>query len=512
MTNTAGMYQEWTDDIEKARVAVGVYGMSVAVVHKGNIVYAQGFGKRNDIDPFTPETVSQIGSMTKAFTAVAVGELIAEGKAKWDDPVSEYLPEFRLKDPRLTAEINFVDLLAHRTGYPRRDLDWIRRSLSRIELIKLLKHVDPEAPLRTEFIYNNLMYSVAGEAASRIAGTPYEELVLEKVLRPLGMKDSGFSLSEMVAIHPNHALPYTAKSSEDAKEGRIVRAPLDPISQAQAPAGDIYSNAIDMAKWCKAIMHEGKLEDKQVLHKDTVNKVTTAWNVMDRSSDDPDFSPKTYGLGWEIQHYKGHQTWRHAGGTFGYRSEMALFPKEDLAVVVLTNHIHNGMVDVIANYVADRILNLPTTKNWLYDVAEKATKQVYDHCDSESPAFTEFFFPPQLKDKPSSRPLKDFAGEYAESFSPELTITLVSTNQEDGDGQDYSLAFKLATWEGTLEHYHYDSFRIRVRDGVVTTNMLLTFLAGDDGLINQCRVLRFDGSFMYTKKVSTDASAPAKEE
>ncbi|KAF9308139.1 hypothetical protein BG003_011561 [Podila horticola] len=481
MTNTADTFPEWTDDIEKARVALGVYGMSVAV------------------------TVSQIGSMTKAFTAVAVGELVAEGKAKWDVPVSEYLPEFQLKDPRLTHEINFIDLLAHRTGYPRRDLDWIRRTSSRIELIKLLKHVDPEAPLRTECIYNNSMYSVAGEAASRIAGTSYEELVLGKVLRPLDMKDSGFSLTEMVTIHPNHALPYTSKSLEDAQKGKIARAPLDPIPQSQAPAGDIYSNVIDMAKWCKAIMHEGKLDDKQVLHKETVNKVTTAWNLMSRSSDDPDFSLKAYGLGWEIQHYK-------AGGTFGYRSEMALFPKEDLAVVVLTNHTHNGLVEVIANFVADSILNLPTTKDWLTDIAVTRTKDAYNNIGSEDPAFTEFFFPPQVKDKPASRPLKDFTGEYSEPFGPEITLSLETTNQEDGDSKDDSLTYKLTTWEGTLEHYHYNSFRLRVRDKSIATNMLLTFIEDDDGSIHQCRVLRFDGSFVYTKKINNGASALAKEE
>jgi hypothetical protein len=191
---------------------------------------------------------------------------------------------------------------------------------------------------------------------------------------------------------------------------------------------------------------------------------------------------------------------------------MVLFPKEDLAVVILTNHVHNGLVDVIANYVADRILNLPITKDWLTDVAVMGTKAAYNNIGSEDPAFTEFFFPPQVKDKPASRPLKDFAGEYTEPFSPELTLSLETTNQEDGDSKDDSLAFKLTTWEGTLEHYHYDSFRLRVRDGIVMTNMLLNFIAGDDGLIYQCRVLRLDGSFVYTKKISTDTSALAKEE
>lgn len=236
---------------------------------------------------------------------------------------------------------------------------------------------------------------------------------------------------------------------------------------------------------------------------------------MTRSSNDPDFSLTAYGLGWEIQHYKGHQMWHHAGGTLGYRSNMTLFLKENLAVVVLTNHVHNGLVDNIANYVADCILNLPTTKGWLSDVSLTATKGAYNFIGSEDTAFTEFFFPPQVKDKPTSRPLKDFAGVYTEPFGPDLTISLETTNQVDGDGKGNSLAFKLTTWEGTLENYHHDSFRLRIQDRIFKTNLLLSFIAGDGGSIHQCRVLRIDGPFVYTKKVNetiADTSAFSKEE
>ncbi|KAG0020012.1 hypothetical protein BGZ81_009511 [Podila clonocystis] len=128
MTNTTGAFQEWTDDIEKARANLGIQGMSVTVVLKGG---GQGF----------------------------------------DSTVIEYLPEFKLKDPRLTAEINFIDLLAHRTGYFGQDFEWYHRSKDWIEVIKLLRYVDPVAPLRSRFIYNNSIVCVAGEAAGRIAGT-----------------------------------------------------------------------------------------------------------------------------------------------------------------------------------------------------------------------------------------------------------------------------------------------------------------------------------------------------
>ncbi|KAF8927518.1 hypothetical protein BGZ47_002109, partial [Haplosporangium gracile] len=104
------------DVLEKVRAEGGIPGMSVAILHKGELVFAQGFGKRNRSDPFTKETVTHIASVSKAFTATAIGELVAEGKVDWNEtPVSQYLPEFQLKDPVLTSQLTFADLLSHRT-------------------------------------------------------------------------------------------------------------------------------------------------------------------------------------------------------------------------------------------------------------------------------------------------------------------------------------------------------------------------------------------------------------
>ncbi|KAI8597485.1 beta-lactamase/transpeptidase-like protein [Dissophora ornata] len=91
--------------------------MSVAILHKGELIFSEGFGRRNDEEPFTPETLMPIASTTKMFTTATIGELIAEGKIDWDiTPVSKYLPEFQLQDPVLTSQLTLVDLLSHRTA------------------------------------------------------------------------------------------------------------------------------------------------------------------------------------------------------------------------------------------------------------------------------------------------------------------------------------------------------------------------------------------------------------
>ncbi|KAF9904293.1 hypothetical protein EC991_002844, partial [Linnemannia zychae] len=102
--------------LDNYRVVGGIKGMAVSVLYKGELIFAEGFGHRNDSDPFTKDTLMPIGSLTKAFTAAAVGELVAEGKMDWDStPVNTYLPEFQFKDPVMTSQLTLADLLSHRT-------------------------------------------------------------------------------------------------------------------------------------------------------------------------------------------------------------------------------------------------------------------------------------------------------------------------------------------------------------------------------------------------------------
>ncbi|KAG0325766.1 hypothetical protein BG000_001687 [Podila horticola] len=463
MTNTTGTFQEWTDDIEKARANLGIQGMSVAVVHKSRIIYSQGFGKRNDTDPFTPETVANIASMTKAFTAAAVGELIAENKAKWDAPVSEYLPEFKLKDPRLTAEINFIDLLAHRTGYAGQDFEWYQRSKDWIELIKLLRYVDPVVPLRSRFIYTNTMYCVAGEAAGRIAGTSYEQVVYDKLFQPIGMQSTGLLMDEL--------------------------------------------NVIDLAKWANVMLHGGQLNGVQVLHKETVEKVTTTWIVQKTLPPrDPDSSLSAYGMGWFIEQYKGRHTILHGGQNPGYRSNMVLFPHDDLAVIVLSNTLFNELVGAIPYYIADCVLNLPKTKDWLFEVAVQETRDLYKFFGAHNnPEILDSFFPPRLQQNPPTRLFEEFAGEYTHPYAQKILIRVEPGTSEEDSAP--ALACKLGAFDRTLEHYHYDSFRLQLLDDLIDDTfaypLLLTFVAGHNGFVSECRV-RMLGKVQVFTKVQPD--------
>ncbi|KAG0007736.1 hypothetical protein BGZ80_004305, partial [Entomortierella chlamydospora] len=483
-------FRRWATDIEKARLINGIPGMSVAVMHKGKIIFAQGFGRRNENnDPFTAETIAPIASQTKAFTAAAIGELVAEGKMDWDKtPVSTYLPEFQLKDPYLNSQVTMADILSHRS------VVFLETAHSRRELIKRLRHLDVKYPFRTEFQYNNVGYIVAGEAAAQVAGMPYEDAVRVKVIDPIGLTNTGFSYQEM-QTRPNYAMPYHAKTMEDAQQGKFIAGELDLSYANDSAAGFIYSNVLDMATWAKTMMHNGELDGKQILNKESIKTIQTAHSICPNNRR-PDFgSLNAYGFGRGIDSYKGHAIYYHGGSNPGFRSNGVQFPHADLAVVVLTNMHHAALTSYLPFYIADSVLGLRPTQDWLFDVAVVDTQVLYND-DAKSACGEEF--PKQIKNRPSNRALEDYVGVYEHPVYGTFEVALKrGSGKEDGRPR---LVCSFAIFiDSPVEHYHYETFRVHLTEFTADHYMLISFVIGDDGTVSlRCNFSDFE--FTCTQK------------
>ncbi|KAF9199702.1 hypothetical protein BGZ49_010139 [Haplosporangium sp. Z 27] len=469
--------------LEEARIQTGIPGMSVAVLHKGELIFAEGFGKRNEHEPFTAETLTQIASVTKAFTAAAVGELVGEGKLDWDTtPVSHYLPEFQLKDPAFAAQVTLQDLLSHRTGYPQVDTAWFWNTESRKDFIKRIKHIESTPKMRAHALYNNVMYSVAGEAVANVAGISYEDLVQEKILNPLGLNNSGFSFQKM-SKHPNFAKPYNAASFEDARNGIFEELPLiDMISQVSS-AGDMYSNVLDLVRWGRVVMKHGELDGKQVLNRDSIKEILSGQSIIIKGGRAPEFAPIAgYGMGWILDAYKGNVMYHHNGHIDGYVSNFALFPDADLVIAHLTN-IHTTIFPMFSVYhIADEILGLPKTQDWM-NATIKAAQQNFEKIDKEIKGH----LPKRIKDKPSARELKEFVGIYSNPLYGDISIGLTKDEQVKEE-----LYFKLRVLEGKLDHYHYESFSGVVGYSGEFYNKLVTFTSDEGGSVTGL-LCEFDG-------------------
>lgn len=159
------------------------------------------------------------------------------------------------------------------------------------------------------------MYSVAGEAAARVAGTSYEQLVMDKVIRPLGLNKTGFSPIDMKRLHPdNYALPHEALSYEAGAKGDFKVLPLNEIYMSTGPAGDAYSNVLDLVRWGKAVMDLGKVDGgKQVLNETSIVETLNAHTIYYPGRRGPEYAPvMTYGLGWVQDSYQGHTFYYHS--------------------------------------------------------------------------------------------------------------------------------------------------------------------------------------------------------
>ncbi len=194
--------------VRKAMKEFEAPGVAVAVVQGDRVVYLKGHGVRElgKESPVTADTLFAIASCTKAFTATAIGFLVQEGKVRWDDPVRKHLPGFRLSDPLADRDVTIRDLLCHRTGVIRHDILWLVHPWDREEMIRRSGSLRPDKPFRSEYGYNNLQYLAAGEASSRAAGMPWEELVRSRILEPLGMKATNFSIRDLDRLRtmPSH--------------------------------------------------------------------------------------------------------------------------------------------------------------------------------------------------------------------------------------------------------------------------------------------------------------------
>ncbi|KAF9932962.1 hypothetical protein FBU30_006948 [Linnemannia zychae] len=473
---------ETREVIERAMRRCGVPGMAVAVLYKNELIFAEGFGKRNgNGDPYTVQTLQPIGSLTKSFTAAAVGELVAEGKVDWDTtPINKYLPEFRLQDPILTSQLTFADLLSHRTPQPNDMIYWYGAKESRRDLIKRMRYTDVlTRKLGVATNYNNIMYAVAGEAAATVAGASYEDLVLNKVVRPLSLNHTGFSPMNMKKQQPdNYAMPFeAAESYEAALRGESREVPLDEIYMQYAPAGDMFSNVLDMVQWGKAVISLGAVGGKQVLNKTGIEETLKGHTFSYSGRRTPAHAPVlAYGMGWILDSYHGNSYYFHNGAISGFTANLVAFPDQDLIIASTTNIASISHIgDILPTYISEIVLDLPkSTTDWVEEIAVPLTKETYQQL-----AITkQGALPPKIPNKPATFAdnLLAYVGKYHDILFGTFEIGLEERAVPgQRDIMEKVLTLKYNELWSTLEHYHYDSFVVTFTDVLVKFRALVTF-------------------------------------
>jgi CubicO group peptidase (beta-lactamase class C family) len=329
-------------------------GVAVAVLQNGQLAFAGGFGFRDRATsaPVDADTIFAIGSATKAFTSMAVSMFVEAGELSLDEPIKQLFPGFQMKDAQATSEMTLKDVLCHRTGLPRHDALWYIGPFSRSQLVYRLRDLEPFPPIpgfpqpfRHLFLYNNIMYMVAGHLLEMLFDVTYEEIIKTRILDPLGMTATNFTLADLTSS-PNHAKGYK----------REAELPLKDFTNI-GPAGEINSSVVDMAKWIELFLRKGLTSRGGVL------LPPSAVERMYTTLTDPG-DGSTYGLGWNIctvqvtgnNSVQNKRLIFHTGDADGHSAYVSFMPDDGVGVIVLTNqHCTEDLINKWPDQIAIRI-------------------------------------------------------------------------------------------------------------------------------------------------------------
>ncbi len=468
--------------IEQMRNAWNIPGCAVAIVQDGKVIHAKGYGMR-DLEqnlPVTAETIFPIASNTKAFTTAGLAILVGEGKLDWDKPTKAYIPEFQLFDEYAAIHITPRDMACHRSGVPRHDLVWYGSKFTRQELFARMKYLEPNKPFRSLYQYNNHMYMALGVLIEKVSGLSWEDFIKTRLLNPLGMKNTLFLVEDLLRC-PNFAWSYNYVN------GKMEKMPFTSNVDAMGPTGGIKSNVLDLSNWVIMQLGKGKFLGNQIVPEKELAQTHTPQVVvapMELKYDE--YSYGNYGMGWAVNEYKDHLRVMHNGSIEGFRSQITLFPRKNIGIILLTNTgaANYWFVNTISNYISDRLLNLPVT-DWSARLkVEQAESKALELKNATALDTV------KVANTQPSHALDSFTGIYEHPAYGEFVITM----------QNNTLKGSFKIFDFSLLHYHYDTFQIK---GSNLDKQKVTFYTNAQGQIDKLGIVleaALSKEIIFTKK------------
>jgi CubicO group peptidase (beta-lactamase class C family) len=309
------------------------------------------------------------------MTASLAALLVEQGHLSWDTTMSSILPELKTMDSFVSSRATIVDFLSHRSGLPRHDAVWIfrgrpfgqKQSLTRSDLVKGIRYLQPSKDFRVEFQYNNLMYGMSGFAVGEIfrkfnqsdctIDNCWETLIQHALFDKIGMTESFTNYQNFQVVNrttpQNYAQGYVCQAQAEEVCKAYRKCPDDGEHDTMldvypcGPAGSVMSNVNDMTKWMLALL---KPNVTNYLTQASVNKLFTGITPV---------QGVLYAMGCIITQYRGNLHVSHGGQVPGYKTEVVLYPGTNDGYVMFTNHnaAHVSFA-AIGQYLNDAVLGL----------------------------------------------------------------------------------------------------------------------------------------------------------
>lgn len=442
-----------------------VPGVAVGIIKDGEIIFQKGYGLLtvNTTDSVTPESIFGVASCTKSFTAAGIAILVEEGKLKWEDKVTDYLPGFALSDPYISAQITIRDLLCHRSGLGTFDGDllWFQTEYDREEVVRRIRHLKVRHGFREEFGYQNVMYIAAGLVIEEASGMSWDEFMKEHFFQPIGMVNTTTSVND---ISPGSQTATPHLNGKVIYKGNYDNA---------GPAASINSNTTDLLKWLNMWLEDGKVGEHHVISHASIRELWSSHTPLSVSSFDEVAGTnfKSYALGWKIYDYSGKKVIEHDGGIPGFISKVCMVPGEKLGIVILANDM--GWLNSALNYrILDAFLN-DKQRDYGAEFLEYYKRHLKTQADAEEVRDKER----KKRTKPTRKFVADYAGLFRDKMygnarimenKGKLKLTLLPTKE-------------LFTAE--LEHWQDDTFVFKFKDPFLPRGFLTYQLDDADNII-----------------------------
>ncbi len=432
---------------EAARIDWNVPGMSIAIVQDGKVLLAKGYGLRELGKNEVVDANTLFGAMstTKAMTAVTMAMLVDEGKVSWDDKVVKHLPDFRVADPYVTAEMRIRDLFTHSGGMGNADFLWTwTPELSAAEVVQRMQYARPAYPFRGGYTYQNIMYGVAGQVIERVSGMPWTRFVTERLFVPLGMK------STFATLGASNGYPNRSSSHYliDEKISVIPEMTVDSV----AAAGSVWSTANDIAKWVTFMLGDGTANGKVLLKPATFQTLTRPQVVIPAPYPTTTLTKPhwtTYALGWFQIDYRGLMVNFHTGSLAGRTAIIGIIPDKKMGIYIFGNVDHAEVRHALMYKAFDVFaFGDNSGRDW-----SKEMKALYDGLDEQGRRQAEAS---RARRNPNTKPslaLSAYTGRFSDPLYGDARVELVDGKLRLTMGKGARIA--------DLEHWHYDTFQTK---------------------------------------------------
>jgi CubicO group peptidase (beta-lactamase class C family) len=460
--------------IAKARQDWGGAPVAIAIVEGDKITYLKTFGDRSVLTP-TPldgDTVFPIASLSKAFSALLLLKLAEQGKLNLDDPVTKYLPDFKLASEDATKGMTLAKLFQQRSGLPGFAFDTLAETgWSEQETFKVLDQIHPIDAFDARFEYQNVFPGLFGWIAEKVTGESLSTLFKREIFTPLGMESA--SLGEHGALASDGWMNRLWSTLTDRFKNWVSEHYLSPTGNLQlikngnpaiykfSASRGINASLKDMAKWLQFWINGGVTPNGQhLVSPEHLHKMLAPLTPVELQG--VRFFPKdrvtavTYGMGWYSHNYASLKcVISHMGGMTGVRSLIAYVPDQKIGIVILSNvggMRVNLMPEAIRSKFLDLVAGIAEERDWSAELRK-------DLVDSREQLLEERKTY-RLRHLAPAKPLETYVGVYENKLYGQIEITAEGEPADRGE----KLILHYRDLKVSLRHWNGDQFTFKAND------------------------------------------------